>query len=78
MKIIFPSFLLAAIVSALFGQGAQGQVANNNPTGPAGDYNSLVTTAGSYDPLTGSASREICDIAVANSVGAYHSNGPAG
>jgi hypothetical protein len=59
-----------AIVSAL-GQGTEAQVANNNPTGPAGDYNVIVTTAGSYDPFTGHASRVIDDIVVAGAVGAY-------
>jgi hypothetical protein len=64
-------FLLVAVVGTLLPQRTEAQVANNNPTGPAGDYNGIVTTAGSYDPFTGSASREICDIAVTGAVGAY-------
>ena len=71
MKLFFRYFFLAAIATALLPQRTEAQVANNNPTGPAGDYNGIVTTAGSYDPFTGSASREICDISVAGAVGAY-------
>jgi hypothetical protein len=44
---------------------------NDNPNGPAGEYNGSITTAGYYDPFTGNAKRVIDDITVAGSVGAY-------
>lgn len=47
------------------------ELGNNNPNGPAGDYNGSITTAGSYDPYTGNAKRVIDDIVVPGSVGAY-------
>jgi len=43
----------------------------NNPTGVTGEYNGSITTAGSYDPFTGNAKREVRDLTVAGSVGAY-------
>jgi YD repeat-containing protein len=47
------------------------QVGNDNPTGPAGAFNGNITTAGSYDPMTGNATRSITDLAVAGTVGSY-------
>ena len=47
------------------------QIGNDNPTGPAGAFNGNITTGCSYDPLTGNAKREITDLAVTGSVGAY-------
>lgn len=49
----------------------QGQVGNNNPTGPTGDFNGEITTGGSYDPYTGNAKRTITDIDVAGAMGKY-------
>ncbi len=42
-----------------------------NPTGPSGDYNGEVTTAGSYDPLTQNAKRAVTDLVVPGSEGTY-------
>lgn len=71
MKSFFRLFLLATTLSAILCQRVDAQVANDSPNGHAGDYNPLVTTAGSYDPYTGNASRVIDDIVVAGAVGAY-------
>lgn len=49
----------------------RGQAATNNPTGPAGQFNGNVTTAGSYDPYTGNIVRSVTDISVAGAVGEY-------
>lgn len=58
------ALLLACSLLSAFGQ-------NSNPTGPAGRFNALSTTAGSYDPYTMNATRTIDDLAVAGAVGAY-------
>jgi RHS repeat-associated protein len=47
------------------------QVGNDNPTGPAGQFNGNITTGCSYDPLTGNATRSIIDLAIAGGVGDY-------
>ena len=47
------------------------QVGNNNPTGPAGEFNGNVTTGCSYDPYTGNMTRTITDMVVAGAVGKY-------
>lgn len=70
MNLFFRYFTLGAAVSFFLLRDAQA-AGDNNPTGVAGDFNGQVTTAGSYDPLTGNASREIVDIVVAGSVGSY-------
>lgn len=44
---------------------------DSNPTGVSGVYNGSITTGGSYDSYTGNAHREITDIEVPGSVGAY-------
>lgn len=44
---------------------------NDNPTGVTGQYNGSITTAGSYDPYTGNATRTITDLSVTGAVGAY-------
>jgi RHS repeat-associated protein len=51
--------------------GVRAGLGNDNPSGPAGDYNGSVTSAGYYDPFTGNAKRVIEDITVPGSVGAY-------
>jgi RHS repeat-associated protein len=50
---------------------AVGGDGEDNPTGVSGIHNGNVTTAGSYDPHTGNAMREVDDIVVPGSVGAY-------
>src|SRR4051812_25408368 len=69
MKTISLSFLCATFLFAVtrtsLGQG------NNNPTGPSGDFNGRIETAGSYDPYTGNAKRIVDDLAVVGAVGAY-------
>src|SRR3982751_2755969 len=47
------------------------QSPSDNPTGPTGVYNGNITTAGSWDPLTGNQMRVVDDIVVPGSVGAY-------
>lgn len=42
-----------------------------NPTGTAGQFNGNVLAGGSYDPLTGNATRSVADLTVPGSVGAY-------
>jgi RHS repeat-associated protein len=55
----------AFLPAALFAQG------EDNPTGVTGVYNGNIDTGGSYDPLTKNAVREVTDIVVPGSVGAY-------
>ena len=62
----FSFFLLPWIA-----QGLRAGLGNDNPNGPAGDYNGSITTAGYMDPFTGSAKRVIDDITVPGSLGAY-------
>lgn len=56
---------IAVISEPAFGTG------NDNPTGVTGQYNGSITTAGSYDPYTGNATRAITDLTVTGAVGAY-------
>lgn len=67
------SRLLAPFVGclAIAAPSLHAQVGNNNPTGPSGEFNGSVTTAGSYDPYTANATRSITDISVAGAVGQY-------
>jgi len=44
---------------------------NANPTGPAGYFNQLSTTGGSYDPYTTNATRTIPELSVAGALGDY-------
>src|SRR6266436_1950618 len=60
------------ILSLLFQVGLLAvEQGDDNPAGVAGAFNGSITTAGSYDPYTGNASRQIDDIVVPGSVGAY-------
>ena len=68
MKISLP---IIAAVTILLPLAGRAQVGNDNPTGISGAFNGNVTTAGSYDPYTGNATRSVTDIVVAGSVGAY-------
>ena len=55
----------------IFSRTAPAQVGNDNATGPAGEFDAMVTTAGSYDPYTGNATRSITDLVMAGGVGSY-------
>src|SRR5204863_3169320 len=48
-----------------------GNYGANNPAGVTGIFNGNITTAGSYDPLTRNAKRELDHIVVQGTVGAY-------
>ncbi len=66
-------FLLLIALALFLGLGnlrAQDST-NENPTGPTGDYNGEVTTAGSYDPYTQNAKRSVTDLVVPGSNGTY-------
>lgn len=67
----FRLFLSAVYVAFLCATPLRAQMGNDNPTGISGVYNGNVTTAGSYDPYTGNATRSVTDIAVAGGVGTY-------
>ena len=66
---MFPllTVFLFAIFTTLRAQDAPGDY----PTGPSGDFNGEVATAGSYDPFTQNAKRAIPDLVVPGSNGAY-------
>ncbi|HZE57539.1 MAG TPA: RHS repeat-associated core domain-containing protein [Chthoniobacterales bacterium] len=68
---IFRRLAIAVFLSALVSVSARAQMGNDNPTGISGVFNGNVTTAGSYDPYTGNATRSVTDITVAGAVGAY-------
>jgi RHS repeat-associated protein len=70
-RIVRSAPVLAAVLSFLVPVSLRAQVGNDNPTGVSGQFNGNVTTAGSYDPYTGNATRSITDITVAGAVGAY-------
>jgi hypothetical protein len=61
----------AALLLTFVASILRAELGNDNPNGPAGDYNGSVTTAGYYDPYTGNGKRVIDDITVPGSVGAY-------
>jgi RHS repeat-associated protein len=65
------NFVLTILTSLLLLNRAAGADGNDVPNGVTGDFNGAITTAGSYDPLTGNASRLVEDIVVTGSVGAY-------
>jgi hypothetical protein len=46
-------------------------VGDTNPTGVSGQFNGNVTTAGSYDPFTGNATRSIADLVTPRAVGEH-------
>jgi RHS repeat-associated protein len=75
MKRFFCSLLLGFALVLFVPPSLQGVIAltvgNDNPTGPTGEFNGSIITAGSYDPYTGNAKRFIDDLTVAGSVGAY-------
>ncbi|MFN2622713.1 MAG: hypothetical protein ABR611_07700, partial [Chthoniobacterales bacterium] len=55
----------------LFAHPLFGQAGNNNPGGVTAEFYGSVTTAGYYDPFTGNAKREVTDLVVPGSIGAY-------
>jgi RHS repeat-associated protein len=76
MKIYFSStircgLMVAALLSFASPLSLRAQVGNDNPTGVSGVFNGNVTTAGSYDPYTGNATRSITDLTVTGAVGTY-------
>lgn len=73
MKARLGSKLIMNIVSValLFGAQRLRAQGDDNPTGVAGRFNGNVTTGGSYDALTGNASRSVTDLVSPASVGAY-------
>ncbi|MEN3368002.1 MAG: hypothetical protein V7609_145 [Verrucomicrobiota bacterium] len=64
-------FVLALVVGLAINSKIFAQVGNDNPTGPAGQFNGNLTTGCSYDPYTGNATRAITDMVVAGAVGNY-------
>jgi hypothetical protein len=71
MNLRFFSLILVTIACIALGRQAFGQAGNDNPGGVTSDFHGSITTAGYYDPYTGNAKREITDIVVAGSIGAY-------
>jgi hypothetical protein len=67
------SFLSIALTASVtfFVIRSAAAVGNDNPLGPAGEYNGSITTGGSYDPYTGNAKRFVEDLTVTGSLGAY-------
>src|SRR5947208_88603 len=66
------SWLAALFVAIIFLPTAIfAEQGDDNPTGVAGVYNGNITTGCSYDPLTQNSHRQIDDIVVPGSVGAY-------
>lgn len=63
--------LLASLLWLSSAPHLRAQAGNNNPTGPTGQFNGNVTTAGSYDPYTGGATRSLTDLAIAGTVSQY-------
>jgi RHS repeat-associated protein len=63
-------FAIAFTIALICGRSAA-QVASDNPTGVAGQFNGNVTTGCSYDPYTGNATRSITDLVVAGTSGTY-------
>lgn len=65
------TILTIAFTIALICDRSTAQVASDNPTGVAGQFNGNVTTGCSYDPYTGNATRSITDLVVAGTSGTY-------
>jgi hypothetical protein len=71
MKMNLPKFLIALLSVSFAVDDLRAQLGEDNPTGPSGQFNGNVTTAGSFDPLTGNSTRTITELVVPNGVGAY-------
>ncbi len=67
----FRSWLTGFLVSVFLPVAALAEQGDHNPTGVAGAFNGQITTGGSYDPYTGNMKRQIDDIVVPGSIGAY-------
>lgn len=65
------SFALSILLCLAAGSPLRAELGGQNPTGVSGQFNGNVTTAGSYDPFTGNATRAITDIVVPGAVGEY-------
>jgi RHS repeat-associated protein len=71
MKSLKNYLLLVALGSLLSVHPVFAQAGNDNPGGVTNEYNGSTQVAGQLDPYTGNARREIDDIVVAGSIGAY-------
>ncbi|HJT44657.1 MAG TPA: RHS repeat-associated core domain-containing protein [Chthoniobacterales bacterium] len=69
MKTTFIRLAVLLLFSGLGGSEVLAQAGNDNPTGPAGEFNGDVTTGCHYDPYTGNAKRSVTDITVEGGVG---------
>jgi RHS repeat-associated protein len=63
--------LFISLGCLLFARPMFAQAGNDNPGGVTNEYHGSSEVAGQLDPYTGSARREIDDIVVAGSIGAY-------
>jgi len=63
--------LLVSFGCAVFVEPMFGQAGNDNPGGVTNEYHGSSEVAGQLDPYTGNGRREIDDIVVPGSVGAY-------
>lgn len=71
MKLPFLICSAICFATLLAAGQAQAGLGDGNPTGISGQFNGDVTTAGSYDPYTGNATRSVTDLVVAGTVGEY-------
>jgi hypothetical protein len=71
MNLRFFSLSLVTFAGLSLAPHAFAQAGSNNPGGVTAEYHGSITTAGYYDPYTGNAKREIDDIVVPGSIGAY-------
>src|SRR3954447_21500579 len=62
---------LAALAFVVLVPKVFAQAGNDNPGGVTNEYHGSSETAGQMDPYTGNGRREIDDIVVAGSLGAY-------
>ncbi len=65
------SWLAIPILAIAIPTAAFAEQGDDNPTGVAGAFNGQITTGSSYDPYTGNMQRQIDDIVVPGSIGAY-------
>ena len=63
--------LLALLLSLAVCSASAQDTEAGNPTGPSGDFNGEVTTAGAYDPFTGNLKRRVTDLSVPGANGGY-------
>jgi RHS repeat-associated protein len=64
-------FLLLTLGCVVLAQPLFAQIGNDNPGGVTNEFNGSSYVAGQLDPYTGNARRDIDDIVVAGSIGAY-------